>query len=113
MNEINLDALAQQASAFGVRLLIGLVMLVVGLKLSTTLSKRLVSVMGKQGRLDDMLVQFFGSLVRYAVIAVTVITVLNQIGVQTASLLAVLASAVWPSAWRCKARSPTSPPASC
>jgi small conductance mechanosensitive channel len=40
-----------------------------------------------------MLVHFFGSVVRYSIIAVTVITVLHQIGGQTASLLAVLASA--------------------
>ncbi|HHE32853.1 MAG TPA: mechanosensitive ion channel [Chlorobaculum parvum] len=93
MNEINLDALVQYVSTFGVKLLVGLLILVVGLKLATILSKRLVASLSKQGRLDEMLVHFFGSLLRYTIIAVTVITVLNQVGVQTASLLAVLASA--------------------
>lgn len=93
MNEVNLDVIVQYVSTFGIKLLVGLVILVVGLKLATILSKRLVVALSKQGRLDEMLVHFFGSLLRYTVIAVTVITVLNQVGVQTASLLAVLASA--------------------
>ena len=56
-------------------------------------SHPLVSTLTKKARLDEMLVHFFGSLVRYTIIAVTIITVLNQAGIQTASLLAVLASA--------------------
>ncbi len=93
MTELNLDALVQYISAFGVRLLVGLVILVVGMKLAVFLSKRLVAALSRQERFDEMLVHFFGSLARYSIIAVTVIAVLNQVGVQTASLLAVLASA--------------------
>lgn len=93
MNETNLDAIVQQVSTVGIKVLVGLVILVVGMKLARFFSNRLVSTLTKQGSIDEMLVHFFGSLLRYTIIAVTVVTVLNQIGIQTASLLAVLASA--------------------
>lgn len=80
-------------STFGVRLLVGLVILVIGMKLAAFLSKRLFVTLSRQERFDEMLVHFFGSFVRYSIVVVTVITVLHQIGVQTASLLAVLVSA--------------------
>jgi len=93
MNEVNFNLLVHYVSTFGIKLLVGLVILVVGMRLSTFLSNRLVAMLNRKEGLDEMLVHFFGSLARYSIIAVTVITVLNQIGVQTASLLAVLASA--------------------
>lgn len=44
-------------------------------------------------KLDGTLRSFLGGLVKYTIIALAVITVLNQFGVQTASLIAVLGAA--------------------
>lgn len=44
-------------------------------------------------RLDETLASFLGGLTKYVVLAVAIITVLSQFGVQTASLLAVLGGA--------------------
>ena len=44
-------------------------------------------------KLDGTLRSFLGGLVKYTIIALAIITVLNQFGVQTASLIAVLGAA--------------------
>lgn len=44
-------------------------------------------------KLDETLSLFLGGLIKYAILAVAIITVLGQFGVQTASLLAVLGGA--------------------
>jgi len=49
--------------------------------------------LSRVGKLDDTLRHFFGSLVRYVVLAVTILAVLAQFGIQTASLLAVFGAA--------------------
>jgi len=44
-------------------------------------------------KLDSTLKSFLGGLAKYSIFALTIITVLNQFGVQTASLIAVLGAA--------------------
>jgi len=44
-------------------------------------------------KLDDTLQSFLGGLAKYAIFAIAVVTVLGQFGVQTTSLIAVLAAA--------------------
>jgi small conductance mechanosensitive channel len=46
-------------------------------------------LLGRSERVDETLRKFFGNLVRYTVLVFTVLAVLDQFGVQTASLLAV------------------------
>ena len=47
----------------------------------------------KINKLDETLRSFLGGLAKYAVLAIAIITVLSQFGVQTASLIAVLGAA--------------------
>lgn len=47
----------------------------------------------KLNKLDSTLRSFLGGLAKYVIIALAVVTVLNQFGVQTASLIAVLGAA--------------------
>ena len=47
----------------------------------------------RTGRVDDTLIGFIGSLVKYAVIAFTVIAVLQQFGVEATSLVAIFGAA--------------------
>jgi small conductance mechanosensitive channel len=55
---------------------------------------RLVNrLLGRAPNFDAMLKSFFGSLARYLIIAVTILAVLSQFGVQTASLIAVFGAA--------------------
>ena len=93
MQELSIDSIVQQLTGWGIKFLFGLVILFVGLKIAKIAHHRLLAVLSKQGRLDSMLVNFFASILRYTIIAVTVMAVLNQVGVQTASLIAIFASA--------------------
>ncbi len=93
MQELSIESIVQQVSMWGIKVLLGLVILFIGLKIAKFAHHRLVAVLSKQERLDTMLVNFLASLLRYTIIAVTVMIVLSQVGVQTASLIAIFASA--------------------
>lgn len=71
---------------WGTDLLSAVLILVAGWMIGNWVSRRI------QGfkRLDETLASFLGGTIRYVVMAVAIITILGQFGVQTASLLAVL-----------------------
>ena len=74
------------------KLAYGLVILVVGWMLSKW-THRLVKSMLNRTKTEESLARFLASIAQYAVLAATVIASLNQVGVQTTSLVAILASA--------------------
>jgi len=89
------------------------VILVVGFWLARVISRAVGKVLVRSGKIEPMLANFLSSLVRYLVIAVAVIAALDQFGVETTSLVAVLGAAgLAISAWPCRARSAISPRAS-
>lgn len=51
------------------------------------------NAIGKTKKLDDTLRTFLGGLAKYAIFVIAAVSVLNQFGVQTASLIAVLGAA--------------------
>jgi len=77
----------------GLNLIGAIVILCVGLWLAGRCHTLVVRALGKAPHFDDMLKSFFGSLVRYLVLTVTVLAVLSQFGIQTTSLIAVLGAA--------------------
>jgi small conductance mechanosensitive channel len=74
---------------WGMTLISAILILIAGRMLGNFLAKRIQSVR----RLDETLARFLANFVRYAVMAVAVVTILGQFGVQTASLLAVMGAA--------------------
>jgi small conductance mechanosensitive channel len=70
-----------------------LVVLLIGLWLSGKADQTVGRLLGRTPHFDPMLKSFFGSLARYLVLTVTVLAVLSQFGIQTASLVAVLGAA--------------------
>lgn len=72
--------------------LLGLLILIVGW-IASKWAQRLVLNAAKRGKLQEELARFLGNIVRYIVIAATVIAALERVGVQTTSLIAVFASA--------------------
>jgi len=77
----------------GLNVLGAIVILCVGLWLSGRSHRLVVKALGRTPHFDEMLKSFFGSLVRYLVLTVTVLAVLSQFGIQTTSLIAVLGAA--------------------
>lgn len=73
----------------GTRVLSALVILVVGWMAGNWAQRRIASVK----KLDATLSSFLGMLFKYSILSVSMVTVLGQFGVQTASLLAVLGAA--------------------
>lgn len=73
----------------GLRLISATFIIVLGWSIGNWLQRRVQSI----HRLDATLGSFIGGLVKYVILAVALITVLGQFGIETASLLAVLGAA--------------------
>ena len=80
-------------TSYGLEVLGAVVMLIVGLWLSGWAKRATASALSRLRRVDETLRSFFANLVKYLVLVMTIIAVLNQFGVQTASLIAVLGAA--------------------
>ncbi|MCP5363850.1 MAG: mechanosensitive ion channel [Hyphomicrobiales bacterium] len=80
-------------SAYGLSVIGGIILLIVGWMVAGAASRTTRRALSRTSSVDETLRGFFASLVRYVVLAVVVIGVLNQFGVQTASLIAVLGAA--------------------
>lgn len=74
-------------------LLTALIALAAGWYLSRFLSRHVRTLLPHTKRIDDTIAPMISELVRYAVLVVTIVVVLGQFGVQTASILAVLGAA--------------------
>ena len=80
-------------TTYGLRFLGALIILIIGWTIASKIGNYVRRACEKSKRIDVTLGTFFGSLARYAIITFTVIAVLNQFGIQTASLIAVLGAA--------------------
>lgn len=87
----NLKGFIEVASAWGIKVIGGVLLLLVGLWIAR-LGGSAVRRALKQSRLDDSLVGFLGNLAYYAVASLVVISVLGIVGMETASLITVLAA---------------------
>lgn len=77
---------------WGLRIAMALVIFVVG-RWTARIVVRVVNRMMKRARLDDMLTSFLGNILYTVLLLVVVIAALDQLGVQTTSLLAVFGAA--------------------
>ena len=75
--------------AHGLKAVAAIVILILGWTAARWLSKIALKAMRK-AKLDETLARFLSSLVRYAVLAFTIIAVMAQFGIQTTSLVALL-----------------------
>lgn len=94
LSTLNIDAQknsewVELLTYWGMNLLTAAAILIAGYIIGNWLSKRI----SKLNRLDATLKAFLGGLVKYAILAIAFVAVLGQLGVQTASLLAVLGAA--------------------
>lgn len=74
---------------WGLNLISAILILIAGRILGNFIARRIQSIK----RLDETLASFLATFVKYAVMAVAIVTILGQFGVQTASLLAVMGAA--------------------
>ena len=74
------------------KIIVAIVLFMLG-KMIAGWVQSIVKTLLKKANVDEALTGFLSSLARYAVLAATIIAVLDQVGIQTTSLLAVFASA--------------------
>ena len=74
---------------YSLRVISALIILIAGWIIGSSVSKRINNI----SKLDKTLASFLGGFAKYVILAVAIVTVLGQFGVQTASLLAVLGAA--------------------
>ena len=80
-------------AAYGINVVGALVIIVVGFMAAGWVRRALDRALSRSGKMDATLVRFFGSLVRYAIIAFVIIAALQRFGVEATSLVAVFGAA--------------------
>lgn len=80
-------------TTYGLSVVGGIAILVIGWLVANAVDHTIRRIMAKRERVDPLLVGFIASLVKYLILAFTVVAVLNQFGIQTASMIAVLGAA--------------------
>ena len=83
------DEIVKLVTTYGLDVVGAVVILIVGKIAAGWAERVVVRMLGRSPRVDQTLTSFFGNLVRYTVLVFTVLAVLDQFGIQTASLLAV------------------------
>jgi small conductance mechanosensitive channel len=80
------------AIEFGLNLLAAIVIFVIGRWLAQTIAQLVKRIMARK-EVDVMLVNFISTIVYYALFAFAIIAALNRLGIQTASIIAVVGAA--------------------
>ncbi len=92
MGNIDWTAVQSWLASFGVKLLVAVVILLVGYWLAGFVSRLAQRGMGRAA-INEAVTQFLGKLVYYLILIFAVLAALSQLGVQTASIIAVLGAA--------------------
>lgn len=87
-----LDFLKTNGPEYGLKIVMAIVILIIGRMVAGSVRGGMKNVMLGRG-VDPSLVGFVGSLVYFGIMAFTVIAVIGQFGVQTASFVAILGAA--------------------
>jgi small conductance mechanosensitive channel len=87
-----IQELMPQLETFGIRIAIALAIFVVGRWIASLVTKMVKRAMAK-ANVEETLLKFLGNLIYYVLLVAVVIATINQLGIQTTSLLAVLGAA--------------------
>lgn len=88
-----IDQLIAVVTSYGLDVVGAIAILVVGWMLAGWAKRTMTKALMRVKSIDDMLTGFFSSLVKYVILAFTVVAVLNRFGIETTSLVAVLGAA--------------------
>ncbi|WP_339716112.1 mechanosensitive ion channel domain-containing protein [uncultured Sneathiella sp.] len=86
------DEIVLLATQYGLDVIGAIIILIIGNIISKQVPNVMMKVMDKR-KIDPTVSQFLGNFTRFAILAITLLLVLAQFGVQTASLIAVLGAA--------------------
>lgn len=92
MQEV-IDWMLPQALEYGTNIVAALIILIIGTWIAGRAANAVRRGLGRSDRIDATLKPLFAKMVRYVIIIFTLIAILNQFGVQTASIIAVVGAA--------------------
>lgn len=92
-NELVTDERVTLAIAMALNVVYAIVILIVALFFAGWARNRVEGIAKRYPRVDATLFGFLGSLVKYAILAMAVIFILNRFGIQTTSLVALIGAA--------------------
>ncbi|WP_262694064.1 mechanosensitive ion channel family protein [Kordiimonas aquimaris] len=92
-DSINWDELVSQGIDAGLVLLSAFIVLIIGLWLAGFVERRLTALFAKSNKVDATVSSFLSNVGKYVVIIFTGIALLDQFGVETTSLVAILGAA--------------------
>jgi len=92
-SSVERDAMIAEALDMGMSVIGALLILVLGLWIAGVVKSRLSILLGRSEKMDETVTQFLASLAKYVIIIVTIIAILDQFGVETTSLVAVVGAA--------------------
>jgi small conductance mechanosensitive channel len=87
-----IDLILEKGSNFGIDLVIALLVLLIGVRVTKLITNLAVKAMHRQ-EIDTELTTFMESLIYWGMTALVVVAAMGQLGVQTASFIAVLGAA--------------------
>lgn len=90
---LSTDQMLVIAETYGVPMVGAILVLIIGWTLSSVIANGFARLLARTGRIDETLRLFFRSLMKYLILAITIIAVLEMFGVKTTSLVAVLGAA--------------------
>jgi len=88
-----IDQVIGVATTYGLNVLGAITILILGWMIAGWAKRATANGLGRIKAVDAMLSSFFSSLVKYIVLAFTVVAVLNRFGVETTSFVAVIGAA--------------------
>ncbi|MFC4349125.1 mechanosensitive ion channel family protein [Kordiimonas lipolytica] len=92
-DELDTDKLVAQATDMGLTIIAAILVLIIGLWLAGVVERRLNAMFKRSDKIDATVSTFLASLAKYVVIIFTGIALLDQFGIETTSLVAVLGAA--------------------
>jgi len=91
--QVFLDQSVDIITIYGWSVLGAVLILIFGFWVSRRAKALVLKALRKTGKIDETIVRFLGSLVRYLIIVFTLLAVLDQFGVETTSIIALLGAA--------------------
>jgi len=89
----NLDWWMGTVGPYAIKIFMALLILWIGMKIARWVGKKVKTLSMRSPPVDETLGNFIGSIARYAVAAMVFVAAIGQVGVQTASLVAMLGAA--------------------
>ncbi|MFB1002250.1 MAG: mechanosensitive ion channel, partial [Pseudomonadales bacterium] len=92
MSDFNMDQLLELVMFYGIKILMALAIYIIGKWIVGLVAKAMTLAMNKRN-IDSTVAKFVGSIIYYIMFAFVIIAALSQLGIQTASVVAILGAA--------------------